>query len=236
MLLKKLLKKKVREVLAVKFLSVMITASLLLTCVSGWANAMSAPAGMLPGVPAALTSINTNIIPFNVGHVTESLYNGQGKVLVTIQDLHSHKQTQENINSILKILDKKYGIKNIWLEGASGQLDTSWITNIKDKDLREKTVNTLLNKGRLTGGELFSIQSGRTDILKGLENREVYLKNFERLNEIYNNKKEIQQYLPQIRAILNARIEKYFSAQNKKINSLQEKNKSGEIKADRFCK
>ncbi|MBQ3835473.1 MAG: hypothetical protein II816_08195, partial [Elusimicrobia bacterium] len=229
-----LLKKILKEVVLTKVLSVLITVSLVITSVSTWASAVPMPATVIPAMMQNVGQINTNIIPFNVGRVTETSYNGSGRVIVTIQDLHSHRQTQENINSILKILDQRYGIKNIWLEGASGELDTSWLAKISDKKTKEHAIEMFLQNGMLTGAELFSIQTGKTKIIKGLENEQVYLKNFERLKNIYDNKDQISKYLPQIKAILDARTEKYFSIENKKINALREKNKAGEIKADKY--
>ncbi len=233
---KMILKGKKKEILFTKLLSVLITVSLVLTSISELAFAMPMVSGnILPNMGMISSQdISANIIPFNVGRVTDADYNGEGKVLVTIQDLHSHKQTQENINSILKILDNKYGIRNIWLEGASGDLDTSWLANIKDENLKEKVMTALLNNGRLTGGELYSIQTGKTKILKGIENKDVYMKNFERLNEIYNKKEEIAEYLPNIRAILEAKIQQYYSLENSKIHNLRKKNRNGEIKADKY--
>ena len=216
-----------------KFCSMIISACLLITSLQGLAFSMPAPVNVMPAVMQP-QQINTNIVPFNIGHVTETAYNGDGKVTVLIQDLHSHKQTQENINSILKILDKKYGIKNIWLEGASGNLDTSWFASIKDKVSEDKMIRLLLEKGRLTGAELFSIKENKFEILKGLENREVYLTNFERLKEIYNKKSEIETYLPKIKAILNAKIAKYFSRENRKIDVLREANLAGQIKPEKY--
>jgi hypothetical protein len=225
-----MLNKKLKEFWIKKITSVTIATCLIITSLQGLTFSMSVPVNTVPLLP----QISTNIIPFNIGRVTETTYNGDGQVLVLIQDLHSHKQTQENINSILKVLDNKYGIKNIWLEGASGHLDTSWIFKIQDTTEREQVVKVLLEKGMLTGAEMFSIKSGKTDILKGIENKEVYLKNFNRLNEIYNKKVEIEEYLPQIKAILKAKTEGYFSINNRKINSLQEKNKEGKIRADKY--
>ncbi|MBR4632421.1 MAG: hypothetical protein IKO48_03775 [Elusimicrobia bacterium] len=225
-----MLNKKLKEFWIKKITSVTIATCLIITSLQGLTFSMSVPVNTVPLLP----QISTNIIPFNIGRVTETTYNGDGQVLVLIQDLHSHKQTQENINSILKVLDNKYGIKNIWLEGASGHLDTSWISKIQDTTEREQVVKVLLEKGMLTGAEMFSIKSGKTDILKGIENKEVYLKNFNRLNEIYSKKVEIEEYLPQIKAILKAKTEGYFSINNRKINSLQEKNKEGKIRADKY--
>ncbi len=226
---KKLFKRK----LSVQFLSLTLSVSLIITSLQGLAFAVPAAVNVLPAVMQP-ERINTNIIPFNIGRVTETTYNGDGKVLVLIQDLHSHKQTQENINAILNVLDKKYGIKNIWLEGASGELNTGWLSTVRDKAEREKIIQLLLENGRLTGAELFSVRTNRPEILKGLENRDVYLTNFDRLKEIHNKREEIEAYIPKIKAILNAKIEKYFSRENKKINVLRKNNINGKINSEKY--
>ncbi|MBQ3835387.1 MAG: UTP--glucose-1-phosphate uridylyltransferase, partial [Elusimicrobia bacterium] len=225
-----------KKQLITKSLSVIISVSLVITGLQGLSFAMPVSVNIMPTVMQNVEQINTNIIPFNVGRVTETVYNGRGKTLLLIQDLHAHGQTQKNISSILKILDQKYGIKNIWLEGAAGQLDTGWLANISDKSKKENIIKTLLENGMLTGAELFSVQTGKTKIIKGLENKEVYLKNFERLKNIYDNKDQIEEYLPKIKAILDVKTEKYFSIENKKINVLKKKLNNDKISSDKYLK
>ena len=135
-------------------------------------------------VPTALPA--KSLIPFNLGRITDAYYSNNGDIVINIQDLHSHEQTQRNISSILSILDKNFGLKDIYLEGATGTVNTEWLSNIQDKATKQKVLNNLLASGRLTGGEYFAVQTNKNTILKGLEDKSLYSKNFKILGEMYN--------------------------------------------------
>ena len=132
---------------------------------SGFISAADAapvqPAFQPVNVTPALSPSNF-VVPFNIGRVTDSVNFKSDKVIVQIQDLHAHEETQRNIANILSFLDSKYKISKIHVEGAVGDVDTSWLANISDENLKTSIVNSLLAKGVLTGSELFSVNSGKT--------------------------------------------------------------------------
>ena len=91
----------------------------------------------------------SSIIPLSAGRVTEawipgpaergalpSLSDKRNIVVVNIQDLHCHAEVQKNISRILKSLEEKYALKNVYVEGAAGEVDTSWLRGIKDGALK----------------------------------------------------------------------------------------------------
>jgi hypothetical protein len=61
------------------------------------------------------------------------------------------------------------------LEGAYGDLDTSWIADIKDKSNKTEILNKIKDAGMLTGAEYYSAENGKKYIIKGLENKGLYL-------------------------------------------------------------
>ncbi|MBR4632724.1 MAG: hypothetical protein IKO48_05350 [Elusimicrobia bacterium] len=185
-------------------------------------------------VASTLNNVPKTLIPFNLGKITDAYYAGTGDIVINIQDLHSHEQTQRNISSILSILDNKFGITDIYLEGASGTLDTKWLSNIEDDSVKQKVLNTLLANGRLTGGEYFAVQTGKNDILKGLEDRNVYSENTKRLNEIYNKNVEVKNYISILTSVFNERSKQYYSAENKKINRIVDSYRDGTIKTEKY--
>jgi hypothetical protein len=85
------------------------------------------------------------------------------------------------------LFDEKYGVKNIYLEGAYGQVSTKWLTVAKDENIKNSVMNKLLENGRLTGAEYFSASKGKTEIIKGLENKEAYFDNLKRFGTLRNN-------------------------------------------------
>jgi len=107
-------------------------------------------------------------LPYSYGKITSADYRGSDTVVVNIQDLHSHAEVQRNINNIISLFDEKYGVKNIYLEGAYGEVSTKWLTVAKDENIRNSVMNKLLENGRLTGAEYFSASKGKTEIIKGI--------------------------------------------------------------------
>ncbi|MDD4166523.1 MAG: hypothetical protein PHN29_05830, partial [Endomicrobiaceae bacterium] len=153
-------------------------------------------AGIIPGVvpvvnSAALGEIANKVIPFNIGKITDALYSGKsGSIVINIQDLHSHAETQKNISTILEILDKKYGLERVYVEGAYGEVNTKWLSGVKDKKIKEEILNNMLESGRLTGSEYYAVESGRERVIEGIEDKKIYVDNLKRLNEIYKKKQE----------------------------------------------
>ena len=80
------------------------------------------------------------IVPFNIGRVTDAVNYKSDKVIVQIQDLHSHEETQRNIAGIISFLDSKYKIGNIYVEGAVGDIDTSWLAGIEDEAVKTSEI------------------------------------------------------------------------------------------------
>ncbi|MDD5021943.1 MAG: hypothetical protein PHR82_07455 [Endomicrobiaceae bacterium] len=183
----------------------------------------------------ALKGIENKVIPFNVGKITDALYSGKGSsIVINIQDLHSHEETQKNISTILSILDKKFGLERVYVEGAYGQINTKWLSSIKDKKIKNEILSNMLESGRLTGSEYYAVESGRDNVLEGIEDKRTYVDNLKRLKEIYEKKAEIESYIPNIRYILEKKAEIYYSQSNRKLNRIIKNNKEGKISSERY--
>jgi hypothetical protein len=173
-------------------------------------------------------------LPYSYGKITSAQYNGSDSVIINVQDLHSHPQVQRNISNIIKTFDKEFRVKNVYLEGAYGQVDTSWLAGISDKPLREKVMNALLEDGRLTGAEYFSVESARADIIKGLENKEEYLGNLKRFGEILGYQDDLSAILESIGEDLNALKKTYFNKRQLKIEELSKEYQTGVLDARKY--
>ena len=46
----------------------------------------------------SLNTLSDTIIPFNLGRITDAYYANSGDIVISIQDLHCHEQTQRNIS------------------------------------------------------------------------------------------------------------------------------------------
>ncbi len=94
--------------------------------------------------PVNITSVSVDnadyFIPADLGKVIDDVYIGAEKTLINIQDLHSDKNTQENIAVILDFLTKNYNVENIYLEGAVKDLDFNWLKAVKDEKVRNNII------------------------------------------------------------------------------------------------
>ncbi|MDD2523382.1 MAG: nucleoside monophosphate kinase, partial [Endomicrobiaceae bacterium] len=233
--IKKLMRKQITQILPIKKSITLLTAMCFLMTsvfsqgIYGFASPNTMPLGI-----KEISSINNQLIPFNIGKITDALYSGKGKIVINIQDLHSHEQTQRNISTILSILDNKYGLDKVYVEGAVGKVETGWLSKIKDEQIKKVIVNNLLTSGRLTGSEYYAVEKGKENLLEGIENKKIYVENLKRLKEIYEKKDEIESYIPYIENILEKTSEKYYTRENIRLNKIIKENKQGKLRADKY--
>ncbi|MCX5782769.1 MAG: hypothetical protein NT145_08775, partial [Elusimicrobia bacterium] len=175
-------------------------------------------------------------IPTTVGKITHGKYFGSDKVIVNIQDLHCNAEVQKNISKIIGLLDEKYNLHKVFLEGASGEINTSWINSVKDNELKKQLVETLINQGRLTGAEYYSINKGKFALLQGIEEKEIHKSNIIRLGKIIERQKYYKDVLNSLKEDLKFIQAKYFNYKNKKFNEIIIKQKEGKISSEKYFK
>ena len=173
-------------------------------------------------------------LPYSYGKITSADYRNSDTVVINIQDLHSHPEVQRNINNIISLFDEKYGVKNVYLEGAYGQVSTKWLTVAKDDNIKNAVMNKLLENGRLTGAEYFSASKGKTEIIKGLENKEAYFDNLKRFGALIDNQETITLHIDSIKDTVKQLQEQYYNRQQKKIEELSAGYVSGTIEANKY--
>ena len=136
---------------------------------------------------------NYQLLPVDIGRVVQDIYVLGDRTVINIQDLHSDENTQKNIVSILEYLVNNYNVKNIYFEGAIGNLNFGWLNSIKDEKLKKSVANKLLQDGKITGAEYFGFFNKKEDIsFKGLEEEKIYKENFVLLEKMYDNRLAIQ--------------------------------------------
>jgi hypothetical protein len=174
------------------------------------------------------------ILPSFIGRVSDARYFGSRKVVINIQDLHCHSEVQRNIAKILSLLDEKYTLPAVYVEGGIGRIDTSWTQMIENASSRQRMVDALLESGRLTGAEYYSIRSGKTGLLAGLEDEKLYTDNLLRLNSILEKHEQIQTTLPEIKISLEGLADRYYQSDNRRFDRVLNKYAKGELSAEKF--
>lgn len=138
-----------------------------------------------PNVLAAVT----NAVPRSAGYVTNYDITPGDKVLVYVQDMHCNPGVQKNISKIIASLDENIGVDKIILEGVpEGKADSGLISAIPDT-FKAKVVENLLEKGFLTGVELYCVESARDNVY-GVEKWETYLENLYRAADLISRQED----------------------------------------------
>lgn len=140
---------------------------------AAFAQAEVFPASFIPlGVPPELASIEEAFIPPQA-----NLEKGGARPLIHIQSVHAHPETQRKIHALLKFLDEKYGIDSMFIEGAGEKLNPEYFRFFDDNHLNVRVAEKLLEKGELTGAELFLIESQKEIPAYGIESPRLYREN-----------------------------------------------------------
>ena len=175
-------------------------------------------------------------VPYSYGKISGADYKGSDKVVINIQDLHNNAEVQRNISNIISLFDEKYGVKNIYLEGAYGQVSTKWLTAPKNEQIRGEVIEALLESGRLTGAEYYSAVKNKTEIIKGLEKKEEYFDNLKRFGSIIENSPVVTMHINAIKETVKDLQSKYYNKQQKKIEELAQRYELGKVEPSKYFK
>jgi hypothetical protein len=116
----------------------------------------------------------------------DSYHCGDGDdITVLIQDAHCHYEAQLKQSAILKNLVEDHGFEGIYLEGASGTIDTAIFTAYPHKEVKEKVFTHALKKGQITGADYYAImREGARTWMHGVEDAALYEKNYQAAREL----------------------------------------------------
>ena len=210
-------------------------------------------AGVARGAAQARAALSLPTLSFGldispaIGRITDARDFGNGPLVINIQDLHCAPEVQRNIAAILGQVATSFGSPTagtepdqsarriqVFVEGGYGAVDTSWITAIKDPAIRTRVVNALVNDGRLTGSELYAMNSARPPMLAGLENEKLHKENIVRLGKIIENKPRFEKTLKSLRAELGVMQARHFTTQNKRLSRIIESYRAGKLSTGEY--
>ncbi len=215
-----------------KFIAIAVTVCFLISFVAGPAATQMLSAAE---ATAQYKQIFTNfVLPYSFGQITSAHYGATDRVLINIQDLHSHPKVQKNISNIIELFDKKYGVNKVFLEGAYGQVSTKWIEEKTNKRNKNKILEMMLETGRLTGAEYYSAKSDKTEIIEGLEKKEPYLDNLKRFGQLLEEQDKIEDILKAISDSTKDLKERYYGTRQKKIEKLSQDYKDNKISSKKY--
>ncbi|MBF0215968.1 MAG: AAA family ATPase [Candidatus Omnitrophica bacterium] len=135
-------------------------------------------------------SIEKIIIPGELASVKSSSFTGGGDIIVHIQDAHCDLNGQLAISKILEYLEKRYALKDIYLEGGSGGYDLSIFKSIADTGVRRQVSEKFLAMGEISAAEYYAVNADIAPLLQGVEDPELYIRNLDvyRGSKLYRDK------------------------------------------------
>ncbi|MCL1972873.1 MAG: hypothetical protein FWG57_07815 [Endomicrobia bacterium] len=218
----------------------------------------------VPPLPASFAAENTlrlqSVLPLTLGKITNLHVKQSPQVIINIQDLHSHAQTQRNINQIINLIVSNYKVSAIYAEGGVGDISVDWIKQIQDEELRSRVIEQLLEDGILTAAEYYAMTSrGNYELrmtnyestakmkgnyestataayipLKGIEDREIHQINLKRLAAIQDNKKRYESSIAKIEKEIKVLNKLYTNRRNVKFNKILSDYENKEIADAKF--
>ena len=218
-----------------KIIAIFTLSCFIFSFVTAEALLAAADGGIAVEEQFKLASDELIISPAN-GRITDSSISQYAStpLVINIQDLHCHAEVQRNIAKILAALDDKYGLDKVYVEGGYGDINTSWLSNVKDEQLKKDIAGSLVGLGRLTGSEYYSITAGRPGLLKGIEDQALHRQNIVRLGKILDSKAYFEGKIKELDKSLQFMKARHLNSGNRKFNKIIAKHREGGIRGDKY--
>jgi|GEM_PF-3974676 len=157
------------------------------------------------------------------GKIQESFFPSQEAPLVIhIQDAHCNYTAQKNIARIIRRLSKKYGIHDLLIEGAEGNVDIDFFKSYPDRGIKRKVFGHFLKTGELSGAEYLALTSQHAFKLSGLENKSLYGRNKEAFLAALKKRESVLKKLDGYEQELGSLKKRIYSQALQSLDSLQE--------------
>ncbi|GEM_PF-2587604 len=166
-------------------------------------------------------------IPRELGEIQASAFNPQNQnLIIHIQDAHGNYKAQQNTAKLLEHLEKRYGVKTLFLEGAAGKLIPEQFHFFDNRKLDLKVADLMMKRGAFTGAELFLVRS--SDFSRyliankvaaansnvqafGIEDPVLYRKNFEAFEKAIRAQSGLEARLKKLKSEMRERENRIFS-------------------------
>ena len=186
--------------------------------------------------PAAPKSATDNIfVPEQFGTV-EEVFKGSGdRMVIHIQDAHTDPVAQRNISAILDRLLANYDVDAVWVEGASGVIDTALISSFPGARTKDAVAGSFIDAARMSGAEHFSITSGRLIGLFGAEDQKLYDENVDAFKTSWKKRDAVMAALDGMRTSLDALKDKAYPEALKEVDAKKVAFEKGQIPFSEYC-
>ncbi|MGB2630585.1 MAG: hypothetical protein WBD17_05075, partial [Candidatus Omnitrophota bacterium] len=149
------------------------------------------------------------------------------EIIIDIKDAHDNFGAQESIVAALENLLINYDVKFIGVEGSEGLIDMGLISSFPDEDIKKETAEYLMRQGKISAGEFFAATSKTPIMLYGIEDTDLYLRNYTDFIALHEKMKSNLKYVDGLRRALYALEDHVFSEELKTLNRSSILSKNG---------
>jgi len=146
------------------------------------------------GIPPELASIKEIFLP---------PHKEAASPLIHIQSVHAHPETQRKIYELLKFLNEKSGVQALFIEGAGETLNPDYFRFFDDNRQNIQVAQKLIEKGEMTGAELFLIESKKKIPAYGIEDPGLYREDLESFQKVMLKHASSGRFLKEVGAHLD---------------------------------
>ncbi|HOW87447.1 MAG TPA: class I SAM-dependent methyltransferase [Candidatus Omnitrophota bacterium] len=134
-----------------------------------------------------------------------------------IQNAHANYQAQMKIKQLLGYMNKKYGFKTIFVEGASEKLDPDYLRLFPDEERNLKLCDELAKQGELTGAELYLMEADKDIEALGIEQAALYRSNYEALKKVFGAEADVNRFFKGFDGKLDRIASKTFTPETREL-------------------
>ncbi|HNV86735.1 MAG TPA: hypothetical protein PKL97_07210 [Candidatus Omnitrophota bacterium] len=164
----------------------------------------------------------TFLIPSSIGTVESFNWEGRDRpFVVLIRDAHAVTDAQKNIEKLTLFLQERYGINLVALEGGKGKLDTLFFRAFPDQPILRETMDGYLEAGELTGPEMAAIFSPSDLDCYGIEDWELYMRNYTAYLKAVEAQPAAKEALRKIRVRLDAERKLTYSKEHNEFHEMR---------------
>ena len=156
------------------------------------------------------------------------------KIVLHIRDAHCIYEAQMHIAQLIEHLVKRYDIALVAVEGSSGKLDTSLLTQYTMPSIREQVLQGFMKQGRLTGAEYAAVIFRLPVTLYGIEDPELYQKNLEAFKTLAPHRGKSTQVFNLLEQQLQDIEPHVYSKDLKEFSGLVKEYENGKKPFDRY--
>ena len=147
-------------------------------------------------------------IPDNLVKI-ESVYGADESVgvwIVHVQDAHCVVEAQKNTQRLIDYLQRKYGLKHVYLEGGEGKLNTAILRDYPNLEVKQAVLEKYLARGEISGAEYAACVNEKPASYFGIENQSLYDLNRKILLEADRSRARRDQILVDLRKRIEMKL------------------------------